>query len=241
MKKKLFLMSSSRYKGGNVYEHCLNSLGYFLGTPKEELNKIVFIPYADPDKKYDEYTKIVSEPFKRLGHELVGLHTYHSPEDCFYDNKVIGICIGGGNTWLLQDILQKLNFQSAINKKVSSGEWAYISASAGTVEACKSMLTTNDMPPILPLNDKAIGLIPFQINPHFVSGSLVKNHMGETREERIRQVIVHNPDWKVVGLPEACWIEVSGDKYVLCGEEKAFIFRKNSNNSIWLPGEELEY
>ena len=235
--KNLFLISSSRYQGGEFYAHCLSSLKDFLGIPKKERSRIVFIPYADPDKDYDRYTKTASEPFKKLGYELFGVHSYNFPADCFYDDSVAGVCIGGGNTWLLQDILWKFGFHEAINGKVSCGEWKYIGASAGTVMACPSMLTTNDMAPILPSTDKAIGLVPFQINPHFVSGVLVQKHMGETREERIRQMIVCNPDWQVIGLPEGCWIEGKDKKYILRGTGQGVIFRKDGNNSIWQPAE----
>ena len=134
-------------------------------------------------------------------------------------------------------ILRKKNLLYYISKKVDSGKWKYIGASAGTVSACKSILTTNDMAPVLPTSDKGFGLIPFQINPHFVPGSLVFGHMGETREERIRQVIVRNPYWQVVGLPEGCWIQGIYKEYILGGAGEAVIFRKDGNNSIWLPGE----
>lgn len=235
--KKLFLISSSYYNGGQLWDHCIEALGKFMGKPEESHNIILFIPYAKADGDYDGYTKLISEPFKKFGYEVIGVHTYDSPEDCFYDERVCAICIGGGNTWLLQDKLLKLNFLSAISEKVLPGKWKYISASAGTMEACPSMLTTNDMAPVLPQSSEAIGLIPFQINPHYVPGPLVDKHMGETREERIKQVIFNNPTWTVVGLPEACWIEGKGDEYVLRGTNSGRIFRKkNEDNFIWSPG-----
>lgn len=235
--KQLFLISSSYYQGGELLAHCLKNLTEFLGEPKIGRNRILFIPFAKANGDYDGYTKLISEPFKKFGYEVVGAHAYEEIEDCFFDSSICAVYVGGGNTWLLQDKLLKLNYLSAIEENVSPGRWKYISASAGTVEACPSMLTTNDMAPILPSTDKAIGLVPFQINPHFVSGTLVDKHMGETREERFKQVILHNPTWQIVGLPESCWIEAHNDEYLLCGNDNAVIFRKDENNSIWLPGE----
>ena len=245
--KELFLISSSRYQGGGFWAHCIDALKNFLGEPEIGRNRIVFVPYANVDGDYKGYTKIISEILNPFGYEVVGIHEllgsitlHHRPYELSEDNTICAICIGGGNTWVLNSTLQSLHVLSLINQKVISGSWKYFGASAGTVTACPSFLTTNDMAPVLPKSDLALNLVPFQINPHFVPGSLVPGHMGETREERIRQVILHNPKWQVVGLPEGCWIEGKGEEYVLCGTGEAGIFRKNGNNSIWLPGEEFD-
>lgn len=242
--KQLFLISSSKYQGGGFWDHCLGPLSNFMGAPEKGRNKILFIPFANADREYDGYTKIISERFGTFGYEVVGMHTYtHDFLISFLEDKTIcAVCVGGGNTWLLANAPHVVHWLHAIKNKVDSGAWKYISASAGTVMACNSMITTNDMCPIQPItNTMGFGLIPFQINPHFVSGALVEKHMGETREERIRQVILHNPKMQVVGLPEGCWIEVKGEEYIILrGTGKAVIFRKDGNNSIWLPGEPFD-
>jgi len=240
--KNLFLISSSKYQGGQFWAHCDNALGNFLGHPQKGKNKIIFIPHANADMIYDQYTLMASGVLSSFGYEVVGLHKYSATEmhDMLKDPAISTMCIGGGNTWLLNYILQEKTppgFLRAIKEKIDNGEWKYIGASAGTVTACPTFLTTNDMPVVLPKSEKALNIVPFQINPHFVPGALVDKHMGETREERIRQVILHNPDWQVVGLPEGCWIEGRGNEYVLYGTGEAAIFRKDGNNSIWLPGE----
>ncbi len=239
--KKLFLISSSKYQGGGFWNHCFDSLGNFLGTPENGRNKILFIPHANADEDYDGYTKIIFEILRVFGYEVVGIHDYPSKLYYLMDNRICAICVGGGNTWLLADRSQKMDLHHVIKEKVEAGLWKYISASAGTVMACNSMITTNDMCPLKVIRSTdGFGLIPFQINPHFVPGALVEKHMGETREERIRQVILHNPDWQVVGLPEGCWIEGEGEEYVLRGIGEAVIFRKDGNNSIWLPGKPFD-
>jgi len=237
--KKLFLISSSRYQGGGFWAHCIDALGNFMGPAQNERNRVIFIPYAEPDSDYNGYTKTVSVQFEKLGYELIGAHTY-SLDSMAMDKKIVAVCIGGGNTWLLQKALMDLGLLNFIRNAVEAGQWKYISASAGTVVSCNSMLTTNDMPPVLPISHKALGLIPFQINPHFVPGAIADKHMGETREERLRQIIVHNPNWQIAGIPEGCWIEVKNNEHILCGIGKAVIFRKDGNNSIWLPGEAFD-
>lgn len=245
--KEIFLISSSRYKSGEFWAHCIDALVKFLGKPKIGRNRILFVPYANVDGDYDGYTKIISDTLSPFGYEVVGMHTYEVVEmhDVLKDQSIVAICIGGGNTWELNYCLQQtkapIGFLKPIKDKVDRGEWKYIGASAGTVTACPTFLTTNDMPTILPKSEIALNLVPFQINAHFVPGSLLPMHMGETREERIRQVLVRNPEWQVVGLPEGCWIEVKGDEYILRGTERATIFRKEGNNSIWLPGEPFDF
>lgn len=239
--KQLFLISSSKYQGGGFWDHCLDSLVNFLGTPVKGRNKVIFIPFANADGKYNGYTQIISERLSEFGYEFIGMHMYDLSIDFLKDEEIFAVCVGGGNTWLLANTSQVINVQQAIKNKVETGEWKYVSASAGTVMACESMITTNDMCPIYPIqNTQGFGLIPFQINPHFVPGALVEKHMGETREERIRQVILYNPNWQVVGLPEGCWIEGNDEDYILRGTGQAVIFRKDGNNSIWLPGEPFD-
>lgn len=240
-KKKVFLISSSKYQGGGFWDHCLDPLGNFLGTPEKGRNKVLFIPYARADGDYNGYTETISERLSRFGYKVIGMHSYYHSISFIEDKTICAVCVGGGNTWLLANASHVIHAFRSIKNKVDAGEWKYIGASAGTVMACNSIITTNDMCPIHPIrNIQGFGLIPFQINPHFVPGALTEKHMGETREERIKQVILHNPDWQVVGLPEGCWIEGGSEEYILRGTGQAVIFRKNENNSIWLPGETFD-
>lgn len=242
MGKELFILSGTSFKGLEFY---LFEIENFLGEPQQGSNRILFIPYADPDCDYDGYTGNVSKSFKKFGYEVVGIHTYqhptlnHIPSDCFDDETICAVCIGDGNTWLLNYALQNLCITKRIKEKVEQGKWKYISSGAGTIVACPSMLTTNDFALKLPLvDDKAIGLVPFQITHNSFSSDLGDIIIGGTIEERIRQVILYNPDWQIVGLPElGCWIQGKGEEYILGGTEQAVIFRKDGNNSLWLPGE----
>ena len=238
---KLFLISSSRSSkaGGGFWNHCIDSMGKFLGPPK---GRVLFISLAHPDRDYVGYAKTVGEQFAKIGYELVDINTYAKPTDCFYDDSIVAVCIGGGNTWLLNFLLYKLHLLDGIRNKVTTGEWMYISASAGTVEAGVSMISTNDMCPIMtPADPKALNLVPFLINPHFVAGPLVDGHMGETREERIRQVLVWNKNLEVVALTEGNWIEVIDESYILRGTGEGIIFRKDGDTTILLPDEEFLY
>lgn len=63
------------------------------------------------------------------------------------------------------------------------------------------------MPIVDPVGFDALGLIGFQINPHYIEGN-PPGHQGETRAERLKEFLLANPDAPVLGLPEGCRVEV---------------------------------
>ena len=234
MKKQLLLVSSSRFQNGAYFGHCSTAIKEFLGSMKNEV--IAFVPYALKD--YDGYTAKVSTAFAEMGYTIKSVHTYKDPNELLNDPSVKAIFVGGGNTFRLLSELHKQNIFNTIKNIVEDKGVKYIGSSAGSNMACPTIKTTNDMPIVLPPNFNALGLVNFQINPHFVSGDMVPGHMGETRETRIKEFHEENST-PVVGLTEANWITVDGDKTVLHGERNSVVFEQNQKIRAWTPETEL--
>ena len=95
------------------------------------------------------------------------------------------------------------------------------------------------MPIVQPPSFEALGLVPFQISPHFQDPDPNSKHMGETQEERIKQFLEEN-DTPVAGLREGAMVRVENDTMILKGSSGARIFRKGMEPLEKLPGDHLE-
>ena len=100
----------------------------------------------------------------------------------------------------------------------------YVGWSAGANLACPTIRTTNDMPIVEPPSFDALGLVPFQINPHYTDAR-IPNHGGETRGERLQEYLAANPVTTVIGLPEGTMLDVQGDVVTFTGDQQAVVLQ----------------
>jgi dipeptidase E len=197
----------------------------------ENCKTILFIPYAQPSGiSYEEYTNRVAVAFAELNIIVRGIHEFENPIEAIEEAE--GIFTGGGNTFLLVFQLYKNKVMDALANAIKNGT-PYLGTSAGSNICGLTMQTTNDMPIIYPPSFQTLGIVPFNLNPHYLDANLQLKHNGETREMRIKEYhILNSPP--VLGLREGSWLEVKGDKITLKGGLHARLFQKNS------PPEELE-
>lgn len=231
--KQLLLIGSSIFNNGAYLSHCTEALKKFLGhMEKDEI--IAFVPYAL--NNWDAHTLRVKKYFDTIGYRIESVHRSSEAQSLLNYKKVKAVFVGGGNTFLLKDQFEAKKILASIYIGVKTGVFKYVGLGAGAIMPCPTIKTTNDMPIICPSSFESLGLIDYQINPHFVSDKLIPVYAGERRETRIREFHEHC-NTPVVGLPEGGWITVNGDESILCGTENAVIFRPNRNNTLWLPGE----
>ncbi len=215
--KNIVIASTSTIHGGQPLEYLLDELKTHFNTT----NEIVFIPYARPGGiTHDTYTSTVNKAFEKIGKSVKGIHEFNDPKAAIENAK--GIFTGGGNTFVLVNQLYKNNLIETIKKVVENGT-PYLGTSAGSNICGLTISTTNDMPIVYPPSFKTLGLVPFNINPHYLDPDPHSTHMGETRETRIKEFHKFNTQ-PVVGLREGSWLHVTGETIKLHGDLDARIF-----------------
>lgn len=217
--KKAIIASTSTVFGGTY-------LDYLLPTLKEHFKNVtnlVFIPFARPSGiSHEEYTEKVKPIFKQLNIDVKGIHEFENPIEAI--NNAEAIFTGGGNTFVLVSMLYKFNLLDAIQTAVENGT-PYLGTSAGSNICGLTMGTTNDMPIVYPPSFRTLGLVSFNLNPHYLDPIEGLQHMGETRETRINEFHQYNPQ-SVLGLREGSWIDVLGKTITLRGDLPARLFQQ---------------
>ena len=229
-KKRLLLISNSTLHGSGYLDHAEAAIRGLLGTPL----RVLFVPFALFDR--DAYTEQARRRFERMGYSLDALHQAPDARKAVWQAQAL--FVGGGNTVRLLKAFQELSLLQPIRRRVEEG-MPYVGSSAGSVVACPTIRTTNDMPIVEPAGLEALGLIPYQINVHYMDADAASTHMGETREERLRQFHEENPE-PVVGLREGTMLRVEGNSTVLQGSAAARIFRRGKEPMEVQPGTALE-
>jgi dipeptidase E len=203
------------------------------------VRQLLFVPYALAD--HDGYLRALAERGLDAVYGLDGIHRHPDPVRAV--EQAEAIFVGGGNTFRLLDALYRLGLVEAIREGVRAG-MPYLGVSAGSNVACPTLKTTNDMPIIQPPSFDALGLVPFQVNPHYFFGSTFvrqgegyAEHFGETRDDRIREFHEMN-DTPVVGLWEGGVLRVEGGRVMLAGAA-ARVFRKGQEPVDVGPGTDL--
>lgn len=218
--KNIIIASTSTLHGGDYLEYLLPELSKHFKNCKT----ILFIPYARPGGiSHEEYSTKTSLAFNKINIAVKGIHEFEDPSSAIENAE--GIFTGGGNTFVLVNELYKKNLMTTLNQAIKKGI-PYLGTSAGSVICGLSMQNTNDMPIVYPPSFQTTGLIPFNINAHYLDADLQSKHMGETRETRLKEFHAFNTI-PVLGLREGSWLDVKGSKILLKGNLSALLFRQN--------------
>jgi dipeptidase E len=224
--KRLLLISNSTLYGSDYLDHAEAEIRDFLGS----IGRVLFIPFALAD--HYGYAARARQKFAAMGYALDSIHEAADKKDAA--SQAEAIFIGGGNTFRLLKALYDFDLLRLIKQKAETG-MPYIGSSAGSNVAGPTIRTTNDMPIVEPPSFNALGLVSFQINPHYLDPTPASTHMGETREERILQFLEDN-ETPVVGLREGAMVRLESGSTMLKGSSGARIFRRGQPPIEILPG-----
>lgn len=228
----IILASTSTLYGGQYLDYLKDEIqDLFSG-----IEEIVFIPFARPGGiSHDDYTTKASEFFATLNIKVKGLHEFDDKTNAV--NGAKAYFTGGGNTFLLVKTLHELGLMQILKNNITNGK-PYLGTSAGSNIAGINMKTTNDMPIVYPSSFICMGLVPFNINAHYLDPDPKLQHNGETRETRIKEFLTQN-DEMVVGLREGNWIRRIGAVTTIQGENLSRIFEKDKEPYEIESGAEL--
>lgn len=227
--KRLLLISNSTQYGRGFLDHVESELRAFLARAC----RILFVPFAMFDR--DAYADKVRSRMGPMGLEVESIHRASDPQRAVEGAEAV--FVGGGNTFRLLKSLQESGAIPALRRRVAQG-MPYVGSSAGSIVACPTLKTTKDMPVVEPKSFEALGLVDFQISPHYLDPDPGSTHMGETQEERIRQFLEEN-EASVVGLREGSFLRVEGGSVSLKGTTGARIFRRGAEPVEASAGAEL--
>jgi dipeptidase E len=214
---RLLLVSSSVVHGSGYLDHCADEMRGFLGGG---VSRVLFVPFALHDR--DGYAAKARERFGAMGYAVDSLH--EAADAAAAVAAAEAVFIGGGNTFRLLAELGRVGALEPIRRRVAAG-MPYMGTSAGSNVACPTIRTTNDMPIVEPPSFAALGLVGFQINPHYLDPDPGSTHKGETREQRLREYHEEN-ELPVVGLREGAMLRVEGAAVELRGTGGARVFRR---------------
>ena len=209
----------------------------FLDHPEAEIRRllegrrrVVFVPFAGYD--HDGYTEAVRERLERMGLEVEGIRDAASLRDAE------AVFVGGGNTFRLLKTLYERRLLEPL-RDAARGGLPYIGSSAGSVITSPTIRTTNDMPIVQPPSFDSLGLIPFQLNCHYLDADPNSTHKGETREQRIKEFHEENAQ-TVIGLREGTMLRIDDGSVQLIGLAPARIFKRGQEPVEVEPGQPID-
>ena len=209
---ELLLLSNSTNHGEAMFAHASEEFRELCGG-----DVVTFVPFALAD--WDDYADRVTEALGRFDIEVRSAHRDAAPDRAILEADVV--LMGGGNTFRLLDSLAGLDVVRDLAERVRAGDTRYAGSSAGTNVTCPTIRTTNDMPICQPWSSDALGLLPFQVNLHYVDPDPTTTYMGETRDERISEFLEENP-CPVLALYEGSWLQVTKGTARVTGPSRLF-------------------
>lgn len=216
---RALLISNS---GRPFLEHCREAMAEFAKSRR----RLGFIGAATlGDERL--YCERVREALVPVGFEVE--HVYWRAEPLRALETVEILFVGGGNTYALLKRLSESGLLGAIKERVQRGV-PYLGSSAGANVAGPTILTTNDWNVVALDRFEALGLVPFNINPHYLQADPLLAAGSETRDDRIREYHAVNAN-PVFAIEEQTMIRVEDGEATVVGRGRVRVFRRGAEPS----------
>jgi len=201
--------------------------------------RVAFVTAANLDDEavYFERVRGALEPAppEGAGLEVSHLRWDRDPLATLADAEAL--FMGGGNTYALLQRLHGTGLLEAIRARVAAG-MPYAGASAGSNVAGPTILTTNDWNVVGLDRFDALGLVGFNINPHYKEADPAMAAFSETRDDRIREYHVVNTN-PVLGLEEGAWVVAAEGAVTVHGTARVKLFRPAADPVWYRAGDRL--
>jgi len=201
--------------------------------------RVAFVTAANlhDEAVYFERIRAALEPAppEGAGLELSHLRWDRDPLTTLADAEAL--FMGGGNTYALLQRLRGAGLLEAIRARVATG-MPYAGASAGSNVAGPTILTTNDWNVVGLDRFDALGLVGFNINPHYKEADPAMAAFSETRDDRIREYHVVNTN-PVLGLEEGAWVIADEGAVTVQGTARVKLFRPAADPVWYRAGDRL--
>ena len=226
---RALLISNS---GRPFLEHCREAMVAFA-APGRRLGFIGAATLGDERLYCDR----VREALTPAGFEVE--HVYWRTDPLTALASVDALFVGGGNTYALLKRLRESRLLGAIQERARRG-LPYMGSSAGANVAGPTILTTNDWNVVALDRFEALGLVPFNINPHYLEADPLMAAGSETRDDRIREYHAVNAN-PVLGIEEQTMVRVENGAATVMGRGRVKVFRRGAE-PVWfaagarLPG-----
>lgn len=231
MTRRILLVSSSVCHPTGYLDHAEAEIQDLLGA----VRRVLFLPWALHDR--DAYAKKVGERFGRMGYAVESAHRLSNAASGVEDADAV--FVGGGNTFRLLKWMYALDLIAPLRRRAFAG-MPYVGSSAGSNVAGSTIRTTNDMPIVEPPSFDALGLVPFNLNPHYLDSDPASTHKGESRDERITQFLEEN-EVSVVALREGAMLRVEGETVTVRGSGGGRLFRRGQATADLSTGDRIDY
>jgi dipeptidase E len=216
----LLLLSNSTSPGFSFLGHAMDMIAGMLPPGRRRL---LFVPFASSEP--DAYTELMAAALAPIGVQVTGADQRGDPVRVL--DSADAVLVGGGNTFRLLRVMQDSGLLPAVADRVRAG-MPYLGISAGACLASPTLRTTGEMAIVEPSSLAALGLVPFQVSPHYRDPDPLSIRLGEDQDQRIDEFLGEN-DVPVLGLRDGSWLAVRGDVAAIGGTAGGRLFARDAD------------